>query len=264
MRLKYRKIIFLVTLSSMGIGLITFSLSQPEGKSGHAKKQTSTVSNLQYHKEEDKAKDGVIKIANGLKDDGTLLEDGYPDINELIEKYLAARVACDMDTIKELVSNTSIISLKTLQKEAEYIESYNNISCFTIKAPDEESFVVYVYEELKIGGIDTLAPGMIRLYVRMNPDGKPVIYFGQVEDDTIDFIEATGNDVKVIQLIDRVNKKLEEAMTSDKNLKAFIEGLESISKSSSSKALKESEDSSKTLTKESRNAKAPSGKTKER
>lgn len=224
----------------MGIGLITFSFSNPKGKSNN----TNNADELQYDsiKNKEKTKD-VIKIANGLKDDGTLLEDAYTDINHLIEKYLAARVATDMDTINELVSSTNIISLKTLQKEAEYIESYNNISCFTMKAPDNESFVVYVYEELKIVGIDTLAPGMIRLYVRVNSEGKPVIYFGQVEDETLDFIEATGHDEKVIQLIDRVNKKLEEAMTSDKNLKAFIEELESAPENSA--PLDESKSSSK-------------------
>ena len=226
MKLKYKKIIFLITLSSMGIGLITFSFSNPKEKPNNADE-------LQYDniKNKEKTKD-VLKITNGLKDDGTLLEDAYPDINDLIEEYLAARVATDMDTINELVSSTNIISLKTLQKEAEYIESYNNISCFTMKAPDNESFVVYVYEELKIVGIDTLAPGMIRLYVQVNSEGKAIIYFGQVEDETLDFIEATGHDEKVIQLIDRVNKKLEEAMTSDKNLKAFIEALESAPKNS--------------------------------
>ena len=181
----------------MGIGLITFSFSNPKEKPNNADE-------LQYDniKNKEKTKD-VLKITNGLKDDGTLLEDAYPDINDLIEEYLAARVATDMDTINELVSSTNI-----------------------------ESFVVYVYEELKIVGIDTLAPGMIRLYVQVNSEGKPIIYFGQVEDETLDFIEATGHDEKVIQLIDRVNKKLEEAMTSDKNLKAFIEALESAHKNS--------------------------------
>ena len=126
MKLKYKKIIFLITLSSMGIGLITFSFSNPKEKPNNADE-------LQYDniKNKEKTKD-VLKITNGLKDDGTLLEDAYPDINDLIEEYLAARVATDMDTINELVSSTNIISLKTLQKEAEYIESYNNLSCFTL------------------------------------------------------------------------------------------------------------------------------------
>ncbi|ROR30661.1 hypothetical protein EDD66_102316 [Mobilisporobacter senegalensis] len=239
MKLKYKKIILLVTMSSMGIGLITLSLSNPKGKEPNNVKQQTILSEQQEDKEEEQAETGIIKITDGLTDDGTLLENAYPDINELIKKYLEARVACDMDTIKNLVSSTSTISLETLQKESEYIESYNNISCYTIKAPDNESFVVYVYEELKIVGIDTLAPGMIRLYVRVNPDGKPVIYFGQVEDETIDFIEATGNDIKVIQLIESVNKKLEEAMTSDKNLKAFIEGLENTAKNISKEKVKE-------------------------
>lgn len=233
MKFKYKKIILLVTMSSMGIGMITLSLSNSQGKESNNKKQKINISSEQQNNSEDKANatgDGLLKIGEGLVDDGTLQENAYPQINQLIEKYLAARAVCDMDTIKELVSSTNTISLEILQKESENIESYNNIACYTIKAPDEKSFVVYVYEELKIVEIDTLAPGMIRLYVNINSEGKPIIYFGQVDDKTSDFIDATGNDVKVIQLIDSVNKKLEEATTSDENLRNFINGLETSSK----------------------------------
>lgn len=240
MKFKYKKIILLVTMSSMGIGLITFSLSNSQGKESNNKKQAINTSSEQQNNTNE-TNDGLIKIAEGLVDDGTLQENAYPMINELIEKYLAARVACDMDTIKELVSSTNTISLEILQKESENIESYNNISCYTIKAPDKKSFVVYVYEELKIVDIDTLAPGMTRLYVNINSEGKPIIYFGQVDDETSDFIDATGNDVKVIQLIDSVNKKLEEATTSDENLKSFINGLENSSKDTSKDTLQEKE-----------------------
>lgn len=243
MKLKYKKIILLVTVSSMGIGLITLSLSNTKGKDLNNTNQKTNILSEQLENSNDNnsstKEDDILQIATGLVDDGTLLENAYPKINELIQKYLAARVACDMNIINETVSSTNTISLETLQKESEYIEGYNNISCYTIKAPDNNSFVVYVYEELKIVGIDTLAPGMTRLYVRTNSEGKPMIYFGQVDDETSDFIEATGNDVKVIQLIDSVNKKLEEAMTSDKNLKSFIDGLENTSNNTSNNTKKE-------------------------
>lgn len=227
MKLKYEKIILLVTVCAMGIGMITFSMSGP--RSDGNKLNDSVSSNQKALSIEDDQKT-TLKIADGLTDDGTLQENAYPEINALVKKYLDARVNCDMKAIKETVSSTSTITEESLQKELEYIEGYDNLSCYTIKAPDGKSFVVYVYEELKIIGIDTLAPGMTRLYVKLDETGRPVIYFGQVDDVTSDFIEASSKTEKVAKLIDTVNKKMDEAMTKDKNIKAFVAGLEQSAK----------------------------------
>lgn len=229
MRLKYKKIILLVSMSCMGIGFVTFSI----GNTSDKKKATGNVA---IEEGVDTQNPGIepqtgLKIVEGLVDDGTLLENAYPQINTLVEKYLDARLACDMDTIEKVVSNTHQITKEALQKESEYIESYNNLICYTIKAPDNESYVVYVYEEIKILGVDTLAPGMTRLYVRLNDEGNPIVYFGQVEDATLDFINDSSNTPEVIQLIDGVNKRLEEAMTKDKSLYNFIVGLENVANS---------------------------------
>lgn len=211
-------------MSCMGIGFITLSIGNTSSKGGALADKTI--------EEEVKGPDVTIqnelKIVDGLVDDGTLQENAYPQINELVKKYLDARLACDMDIITKVVSNTHHITEEALQKESEYIESYDNLICYTIKAPDQESYVVYVYEEIKILGIDTLAPGMTRLYVRMNETGEPIVYFGQVEDSMLDFINDTSNTIEVIELIDRVNKRLEEAMTKDSNLYNFIVGLENV------------------------------------
>lgn len=224
MRLKYKKMILLISMSCMGIGFITFSIGNTSSK-GSSKKET-------IQEEEQESPEFVIdsqtglKVKDGFVDDGTLQENAYPQINELIKIYLDARLASDMETIQKVVSNTHHITEEALQKESEYIEGYDNLSCYTLKAPDNESYVVYVYEELKIIGIDTLAPGMTRLYVRFNEAGELMIYFGQVEDDILDFINDTSDNTEVIQLINGVNKRLEEAMTKDKSLYDFIIGLE--------------------------------------
>lgn len=230
MRLKYKKIILIVTMSTMGIGLLTLSLSNTPAKSVSSKKTEQTIANKNKSNDSDKKEEktaaGEAAIADGKTDDGTLQENAYPGVNALIQKYLDARAKMDLDTIKGIVSKTNQITLDVLQKEAEYIEGYQNISCYTLKGPEEGSFIVYIYEEVKLVGIDTLAPGLVSVYVCSDEDGKLYLNFGQIDDSTKDEIEATYQDAKVISLIDSVNIKLEEAITSDPALQNFKKNME--------------------------------------
>lgn len=243
MRLKYKKIVLIITMSTMGIGLVTLSLSHSSRENDKDQKTEATLARGSKKKNSEKTvSKGEIKIAEGMKDDGTLMENAYPQVNNLIQKFLDARVASDIKTINSIVSKTNPITLSGLQKEAEYIEGYQNVSCYTMKGPEEDSFIVYIYEEIKLVGIDTLAPGMTRVYVCKDENGKLFINFGQVEDGVNDYINAADKDEEVISLIKNVDIKLEEAITKDPALKEFTQKLSEVS----SKSNEETEDTSKT------------------
>lgn len=231
-------------MSTMGIGFVTLSVSSPSGKGVANKKAEETLATKtddtkepekvdtsdKEEKTEEKAKKYTdaaedTKVAKGVKDDGSLMENAYPEVNALISQFLDARAASDIDTIERIVSKTNPITISGLQKEAEYIEAYKNISCYTLKGLEKGSFIVYIYEDLKLVGIDTLAPGMTRVYVCTGEDGKLYINFGEVDDKTRDAIEKSAEDKEVVELINNVNTKLEEAMTKDPALKVFAQNL---------------------------------------
>lgn len=146
----------------------------------------------------------------------TLEVDAYPEVNALVTKYLSAWAASDVDMLEKLV--------RPLDKEAElgeialnkdYIESMNNIKCYTKPGPVDDSYIVYAYYEMKFNGPETCAPGLVNLFVFK--DGEEYFIW-----DYKEYIVA-GDDVT--GLLADVNAKYEELVASDPLLKERIDGL---------------------------------------
>ncbi|BCN31693.1 hypothetical protein [Anaeromicropila herbilytica] len=232
MKLKYKKMILAVTVSAMGIGLITYSIGTSVSNRSDKSPKITSESKIKDSKEDTDQVADTKSNSKSTKSSKTgttasteLVENAYPEINTLVNKYLEASLKADMDTLKTVMTDTSVVDVKELQKKAEYIEGYKNISCYTKPGPVEGSYIVYVYSEVKILNIDTLAPGLTRLYICTAEDGKLYIFSSEYDDQTKDYIAQTEKDAKVIALIDNVNKKLAAAISSDADLKAFVDKL---------------------------------------
>ncbi|WP_455715128.1 hypothetical protein [Anaerosporobacter sp.] len=237
MKLKYKKMILIISMSAMGIGMVTLSLSKPKDKSDGKKADTVMVTAEGTQDKSTDVEDTAAKIELvGQPGDGVLRMDIYPAINELVKKYMSAKGSCDYDTLRTLVNDSSVIDEDDLRAKSEYIEDYRNIVCYTLNGPTEDSFIVYVYEDLKILNVNTLAPGMTRLYIKLDESGSPYVYLGAIDDETQNFIKEASNNQSVIDVIDSVNKKLDEAITKDEDLKKFIEERSSAAASEDSKS----------------------------
>lgn len=223
MKLKYKKMILIISMSAMGIGMVTLSLSKPRDKKEGNEPAVAALADAGTD-EETIAADETKKVELvGKPGDGELRMDVYPAINELVKKYMSAKVACDYETIRTLVNDSSVIDEDDLRAKSEYIEDYRNIVCYTLNGLTEDSFIVYVYEDLKILNVNTLAPGMTRLYIKLDESGDPYIYLGAIDDETQKFIQETSTHQAVIDIINTVNTKLDEAVTKDEDLKKFVE-----------------------------------------
>lgn len=218
MKLKYKKMILIVSMSAMGIGMITLSLS---GKNDEKKKEQTVTTTQQVSLEPVVDKEFTVTMI-GTPNDGVLRMDAYKAINKLVKDYMMAKASCDYEAFQELVNDPTIIDEEGLRAKAQFIEDYQNISCYTLNGLTTDAFIVYVYEDLKILNVNTLAPGMTRLYIKLDEDKKPYIYLGAVDDATKEYIENTEKNEKVAALIATVNKKMEEAVTKDADLKKFV------------------------------------------
>lgn len=209
MRLKYKKLIIFITLAIMFIGMGTFSLIAPtvdfSFSAGNSAK-TSTESALSAMSDED-------------------IEE---DITDLIKKYLKAKQEVDMDVLAECVSDVSHVEEKRLVTDAEYIEEYKNVECTILNdGLKEGAYRVYVYCEAKIYDIDTLVPSLTALYVTMNDEGKFIIYLSAVESDDKKAIDKLDNSDKVKKKIDTVQKKLQDIVSKNADVRDFYQMLES-------------------------------------
>ena len=256
MKLKYKKLILIISMSTMGIGLVAFSLGSKSANSDDDKiASTSVVQSGEVdtnRKEEaadvetvtptptvemqitsDETEDEVKSSTADeevevVSDENPLERDAYPEVNKVVQKYLKAKLASDQDTLEKIVTDPSFINIERLQKTTEYIESYNNLEYYTKKAGEgikEFDFIVYVYQELKITSIDTLAPSMDMLYVKKVGDDYKIV-LGDISDTTAEYIYETLESEDVQSLISSVNLKAEEAYNQDEDLRAFNKKLQ--------------------------------------
>ena len=246
MKLKYKKMILIISMSAMGIGMVTLSLSKPRDKKEGKEPAVAALADAGTDEEAVAADETKIVELVGKPGDGELRMDVYPAINELVKKYMSAKVACDYETLRTLVNDSSVIDEDDLRAKSEYVEDYRNIVCYTLNGLTEDSFIVYVYEDLKILNVNTLAPGMTRLYIKLDESGNPYIYLGAIDDETQKFIQETSTHQAVIDIINTVNTKLDEAVTKDEDLKNFVED-----RSNSSATLDKKVDDSKSKDSES-------------
>ena len=166
-----------------------------------------------------------------------LEKDAIPEINALITKYRTAFSSGDVNALKEVYNTTEDINEDVLSSTSEVIESYENTTCYTKRGLEENSYFVFIYDELKIKDIDQLAPNMSMVYVKSTPAGSYYIYRGELDtatqtykfDDTTQaYIEALSTDEEVVELITEVQKKLQEACNNSPELKAFMDKLKGV------------------------------------
>lgn len=205
----------------MFIGLVTVSLTTPEDK--QALKETE-------QKQEESSTKKPSVDTDGL--DYTLEYNAYAEVNNLIKNYYKAQTECDMDKLEELVSDVSYINEDILKKQVEIIESYDNIDCYTIKGGITGTYVVYVYYEAKLVGIDEKAPGLMRLYVCQTDNGSLRVFLNSIDEDVQKFIDKCAKTDEVVKLVQTVNQKFEEAIAKSEQLSAYYSRMEEEAKAS--------------------------------
>lgn len=213
----------------MCIGMTTIMVGNPKSNSSTDVVKDDLEKNEQETQSPESTKPPVNTpqslVRNDFsEDDGTLKRDSYPQINRLVEKYMKAITQSDINTLDKITDGITF-QAEELQKRAEYIEGYENIECYTLQGKEAKSYIVFVYNETKFVDIETLVPGMIRLYIRTNEKGKLYIYFGEIDSDISAYIEEIQKEEEVKNLITTVNKKYAEAIAKDADLKRLLDNM---------------------------------------
>ena len=155
-----------------------------------------------------------------------LRKDAYPEINELMRNYYNACLSVDMDSLEGLVSDITQVDAGKLERQLSYMESVDNIICYTVDGEVEGTFRVYVYYDMKLKGIDTPAPALYAFYVTMSSDGNYIVYLSGLDGETQDFISSADASSDVQNLKTLVNARFQNVVDSDKELKEFCEMLD--------------------------------------
>lgn len=248
MKLKYKKIIILTAMSTMGIGLLTLSISHE----GTGSKANLSPKMTQEALANDETKD-ITSEADLLTPTVSPSPSPSPsptpfpvydleskckkEVKDLIKDYYAAKLDCNTKKLKSMFTDASKIeSQKQLQKKTEYIEDYRKIKCYVKKGIEKDSYIVYVYHEVKITGINTAAPGLAKFYVIKNSKGKYKIFTGDMDSDLKKYYDDRNNDEDVQKLIKETNSKSAKAKKKDGDLVKFWKDIDKMAKSNKKNA----------------------------
>lgn len=256
MKLKYKKIILLTSLCTMGIGLLTLSISQDKLKAGK-QNNNSIVADAE---ESGNGNDISAMSARELTLDDTEAAEVTPiptlsptpiptptpipvypleemdGMDAFIEVFFIAKAASDVDKLKSIYLDPSKVETREqLQKMVQYIEDYKNIKTYSKKSFEEGAYIVYAYHEIKFSSINTLAPGLSKFYVITDEEGNFKIV-SDMTPDVEEYFNARNEDQDVIDLIQNTNAKGEEAKAGDEDLMIFWTGLDQLASSDDKQA----------------------------
>lgn len=153
-----------------------------------------------------------------------LLENAYPEVNELITEYYAALQSKDLETVKALFDYSEDKELLRMQENSSHIESYNNIVCYTKSGLEPDSYVVYACYDVKFVGFDTLVPGLTPFYVSKNAEGSFYIHDWEHDPEAAAYSNEVTAQADVTALYNRIRTGAEEKKAGDEALSAFLAG----------------------------------------
>ena len=162
-----------------------------------------------------------------------LEENSHSSIERLVSKYLDCIVNGDVDALESIVDELSDADKEEVKKLDKAYESYSDLKCsyHSIqiqykKGPDEDSYIVFVCCDMKIAGVETLAPYISCLYIGPKDEsGNRYIRYNNVEEDqTLQaYVQELEQDPEVKALYDDVNARYQEALNSDPTLAEFVQ-----------------------------------------
>ncbi len=183
-----------------------------------------------------------------------LEENAVPKVNELMEQYYAALAAGDTEALGSLKNYLSDTERIRVEKKSQYIEKYENIVCYTKVGLEENSYLVYAYNEAKFNGIDTPAPALNTFVVKQNEQGSLYIYEGDLDDNTFNYLQELSAQDDVTHLCNTVQAKYNDAIASDEKLSKFMDDFSQMIKEEVATALAELEVKEDTPASEENNA----------
>ena len=151
-----------------------------------------------------------------------LEENAYPDINNLVRTYYDAQAAGDMEVISKLNTYLNDIEKIRVQELSKYIESYPVLNVYTKPGLTENTYVAYVYSEVKFADMEQELPGMQTYYIGQDENGDYFINDGTYDDAIWSYIKDVTLQDDVVDLNNKVVVEYNDLLAGDEELSDFI------------------------------------------
>ncbi len=154
----------------------------------------------------------------------------YPAVNELVTRYFEAMQNNDIDTLCTLKNHMDDVEIAKVNAKYHYVESYDNITCYTKVGPIANSYIVYVCYDVKMRDWDVVAPSLQTMFVCTNNEGNLYIYVGDFDENVANYIAAITSQEDVYDLWQRVQTEYKEIMDANPDFAEYMSFLNQIIK----------------------------------
>lgn len=152
-----------------------------------------------------------------------LEENAYPEVNSLLATYYEALSQGDVETIKSIsIDSFTREQELAIEKRSDYIESYNDLDCYTKQGPQEGSYVVYASYMLKFTELDAEVPGVSPFLVLTQADGTMKLCISNVDEEQKEYLEEISVQDDVVYLMNSVQVKFNETQEDNEGMKEFL------------------------------------------
>ena len=158
-----------------------------------------------------------------VEEENPLEVDAYEEINELVQLYFQGLSSGNLAMIEETVDVLSEEEKAAIEKKKDYIEAYNDVTCYTKKGLEEGSYVVFASYEMKIYNIETAAPGIMALYVCTDAEGDFYIFNGDASEELANYVLELASEQEVASVIADVDARYQQLLTEDEDLGKFAQ-----------------------------------------
>ena len=146
-----------------------------------------------------------------------------PEINELVNTYYTAMIEGDTDTMSKLMYKMDETEILRAQETSKYIESYPTLEVYTKTGPKENTYIVYIYYDMKFYDYDEPIPGLVVNYACLDENGN--YYFnedGEEDEDVLNYIRELNLQDDVIDLNNKVAAAYNDMVAGDEVLRDFL------------------------------------------
>ena len=218
---KYKN--YIIVLVILLVAIVTLARSCGQNKTEN---NTENTQQNQTEQTDPSVQAGQTEAAEAVEEPNELEENTHSSVERLVSKYLDCIVSGDTDALSEIVDDLSDNDKEEVQKLSKAYEAYSNLECYTKKGPEDDSYIVFVCCDMKITGVETLAPYISCLYVSAKDEsGNRYIRYNNVEEDQAlqAYVQELDQDPEVKALYDDVNARYQEALNNDPTLAEFVQ-----------------------------------------
>ena len=195
MKLKYKKLVIIITIATFALGFLILTLIPTGGNSQHAE-------------------DAKLKLNEN------------EEIVQLVTDYFQAKKTVNIEALSELVSDSGQIPRDKFTVMAEYVEDYQNINCYMIENLDEDAYRVYVKYDMKLKNVDTPTPSLSAFYITSTSDNKYIIYLSALDENQVDFITSADKNMEIVKLKNEVSEAFNKVINEDAGCKQLYQKMQ--------------------------------------